>query len=238
MSLEFKILFQDCDYVAIDKPSGILVHPTPLSPRERVSCLTSLRDQLGAWLYPVHRLDRATSGVLLFAFTPEAARNLMTSWQERNVSKHYRAIVRGWIAEHGEVDRPLRETEDKPRVEAKSIYRRLETVEFPDPVGRYPSARYSLVEVQTLTGRYHQVRKHLFGISHPIIGDTCYGDGDHNRFFRSRFDIHRLLLSAHRTEFTHPRTGERVLLEAPVAEEFQRVFPAGQVIAGFCPTPF
>jgi tRNA pseudouridine65 synthase len=225
MSLEFSILYQDEDYVVIDKPSGILVHPSALSPRERVTCLMTLRDQLGAWLYPVHRLDRATSGVLIFAFTSAAAHNLMTIWQEHGVRKTYRAIVRGWTEEQGEVDRPLRETEDKPRVRAKSSYRRLSTVEFPDAVGRYPSARYSLLEVEAFTGRYHQVRKHLVSLSHPIVGDTAYGDGDHNRYFREKFDIHRLLLSAHRTEFLHPRSGVRVELEASVPEAFLKVFP-------------
>jgi tRNA pseudouridine65 synthase len=230
--MEFRILYQDEDYVAVEKPSGILVHPSALSPRERVTCLSVVRDQLGAWLYPVHRLDRATSGVLVFAFTSESARLLMEGWQTSSVRKTYWAVTRGWVAEEGQVDRPLRETPDKPRVPAKSEYRRLREVEFSDAVGRYATARYSLVEVKTLTGRYHQVRKHLYSISHPIVGDTVYGDGEHNRYFREKFGIHRLLLGAQEMEFPHPRSGAQVLLKASVPEEFSRVF-GGESQRGF-----
>lgn len=218
------ILYADDDYVAIDKPSGFHVHPTALSPRERVTCQSLLRDQLGHWVYPVHRLDRATSGVLIMARSSDAARALATLWQERSVRKLYRAVARGWTAESGEIDRALAESAGKAKLPSRSVYRRLATVEMPDAVGRYPTARYSLVEVETFTGRYHQVRKHLFGISHPIVGDTCYGDGEHNRYFRAKFGIARLLLSAHLTEFTHPRSGARVSIEASVPAEFTRVF--------------
>ena len=220
------ILWRDDRYVAIDKPSGLLVHPTELAPGEP-SCLIRLRDQLGQRLYPVHRLDRQTSGVLVFALASDAARELMETWPLGQVRKRYHAVVRGWTAEQGEVDRPLRETPEKPRVAARSLYRLLKKVEFADPVGRYASARYSWVEVETLTGRQHQVRKHLLSISHPIVGDTTYGDGDHNRYFRAKFGIHRLLLHALSLEFTYPSkvgTGARIMIEAPVPEEFTRVF--------------
>jgi tRNA pseudouridine65 synthase len=216
------ILWRDADYVAIHKPSGLLVHPSELAPGEP-SCLKILGAQLGAYLYPVHRLDRQTSGVLVFALSSSSARALMTMWPEGRVRKRYHAIVRGWTAESGEVDRPLRETPDKPRVPARSLYRRLETVELPDAVGRYSTARYSWLEVETLTGRQHQVRKHLVGISHPIVGDTVYGDGDHNRYFRARFGIHRLMLHARTLSFEHPGTREALVLEAPVPESFNRV---------------
>jgi tRNA pseudouridine65 synthase len=223
MSQSLTILFQDTHYVAIQKPSGFLVHPSALS-TDRVTCLSLLRDQIGQWLYPVHRLDRQTSGVLIFALTSEAARELMTTWPEGGVRKTYQAICRGFMPESGTVDRALRETQDKPRVPARSVFKRLETVEFPDAVGPYPSARYSRVEVETLTGRYHQVRKHLVSLSHPIVGDTVYGDGDHNRYFREKFGIQRLLLHAWKVEFTHPQSGETLKLEAPLTEEFDRVF--------------
>jgi tRNA pseudouridine65 synthase len=216
------LLWRDADYVAIDKPSGLLVHPTELAPGEP-SCLKILRDQLGMRLYPVHRLDRQTSGVLIFALSSEAARDLMVLWPEGGVRKLYQAVVRGWTAEQGEVDRPLRESPEKPRVPALSRYRRLQTVELPDPVGRYSTARYSRVEVETLTGRQHQVRKHLLSLSHPIVGDTTYGDGDHNRYFRAKFGIHRLLLHASRIEFKHPK-GMPLAIDSPVPDDFLRVF--------------
>jgi tRNA pseudouridine65 synthase len=220
---ELTILWRDPDYVAIDKPSGILVHPTELAPGEP-SCLKILRDQIGMRLYPVHRLDRQTSGVLIFALSSDAARALMMSWPEGEVRKRYHAIVRGWTAEQGEVDRALRETPDKPRVPARSLYRRLETTEFADPVGRYATARYSWVEVETLTGRQHQVRKHLLSIAHPIVGDTTYGDGDHNRYFRAKFGIHRLLLHACEVTFRHPLANREQVITAPVPAEFEKVF--------------
>jgi len=217
------VLWSDAGYVAINKPSGLLVHPTELAPGED-SCLRVLRDQLGIRLYPVHRLDRQTSGVLIFAKSSESARALMSTWPEGSVRKRYQAIVRGWTAEQGEVDRPLRETPEKPRVPARTLYRRKQVIELGDPVGRYATARYSWVEVDTLTGRQHQVRKHLLSIAHPIVGDTTYGDGDHNRYFRSKFGIHRLLLHASRLEFVYPGTGAALQIEAPVPEAFERVF--------------
>lgn len=217
------VLWQDADYIAIDKPSGLLVHPSELAPGEP-SCLKILRDQIGMRVNPVHRLDRQTSGVLVFALSSDSARALMQLWPEGGVRKRYQAIVRGWTAEQGEVDRPLRESTEKPRIPAKSLYRRLAQVELPDPVGRYATGRYSWVEIETLTGRQHQVRKHLLSIAHPIVGDTTYGDGDHNRYFRTKFGIHRLLLHASRLAFKHPGTGSEQVLEAPVPGEFAKVF--------------
>lgn len=221
------ILWRDANYIAIDKPSGLLVHPSELAPGEP-SCLKLLRDQIGMRVNPVHRLDRQTSGVLVFALSSDAARALMQMWPEGKVRKRYQAIVRGWTADAGEVDRPLRETPDKPRIPAKSLYRRLAQVELPDPVGRYATGRYSWVEVETLTGRQHQVRKHLLSIAHPIVGDTTYGDGDHNRYFRTKFGIHRLLLHASELRFSYPGSGEERVLEAPVPEAFTRVFADAQ----------
>ncbi len=166
--MKFNILFQDTDYVAIDKPSGILVHPTQIS-SDRISCLGVLKEQIGCWIYPVHRLDRATSGVLVFALSSDSARALKELWPQGKVIKTYRAVVRGFLPENGEIDRPLRESKDKERVPAMSRYRRLAQVERSDAVGKYASARYSLAEVETLTGRYHQVRKHLAGISQSVF---------------------------------------------------------------------
>ncbi len=223
---ELRVLWRDDQYVAIDKPSGLLVHPTELAPGEP-SCLKLLRDQLGMHLYPVHRLDRQTSGVLVFALSSDAARALMTLWPQGGVRKRYHAIVRGWTDEEGTIDRPLREEPHKPRVPAMSRYRRLRQVELADAVGRYATARYSWVEVEALTGRQHQIRKHLLGISHPIVGDKVYGDGAHNRFFRSRFGVHRLLLHADELRFNHPGTQAEIRLNSLIPEEFIRVFTEG-----------
>jgi tRNA pseudouridine65 synthase len=204
------ILYRDAHYVAIDKPAGLLVHRSPLS-RDRVFALQTLRNQLGRRVYPVHRLDRATSGVLIFGLSGAAARALANRFEARQVDKTYRAVARGWTEESGEIDHPVADDEDQGIPQpAITRYRRLAKVELPFPVDRYPTARYSLLDVVPETGRRHQIRKHFKHISHHLIGDTTHGNGKHNRFFRSRFGIHRLLLVARRLTFVHPFSGGRV----------------------------
>lgn len=224
MSLNsLSILFQDENLVAIDKPSGLLVHKTELS-RERVTAMSILRDQLGQWVYPAHRLDRATSGVLVFALSPEAARAIGLLFQEKKVFKAYYAIVRGHMADEGVIDHPLRESEDHERVPAVSRFKTLRRVELPHAVGRYATARYSLVRVETDTGRLHQVRKHLCSVFHPIVGDTTYGDGRHNKFFRAELGQARLFLHARDLRLTHPYAGAALSLESPWPAEYLALF--------------
>ena len=202
--MSLKILYWDKHYVAIDKPAGLLVHRSPIS-RDRVFVLQTLRDQLARRVYPVHRLDRATSGVLLFGLSAEAARRMTTLFEARQVNKEYLAVTRGWIDDHGLIDHPVADAEGGGRAQsARTEFRRLAKVELPFMVDRYPSARYSLVSVTPQTGRRQQIRKHFKHISHHLIGDTTYGNGRHNRFFRSHFGIRRLLLMARRLAFVHP----------------------------------
>jgi tRNA pseudouridine65 synthase len=200
MSLE--ILYSDQSFVAINKPSGLLVHRSELA-ADRITCMSLLRDQLGRHVYPVHRLDRGASGVLVFALDAESAATLARAFADRTVSKEYLAIVRGWAPASVEVDYPLddEEKEGSPRVDAQTAIRRVETIELPVAVGRYPTTRYSLVEARPHTGRRHQIRRHLAHLRHPIIGDRMHGDGRHNSFVRSTYGIHRLLLHGHRIEF-------------------------------------
>lgn len=217
-----KVLYKDADFVAVDKPSGLLVHRTSLS-TDRHCCLQLLRDQLGQWVYPLHRLDRATSGVLLFALNPEAAAAASEKFREKGMRKQYLALVRGQIDSEGTIDRPLKrnpENKQSELLEARTRYRRLKLGEVNAPVGRYPTARYSLVEVETDTGRLHQIRRHMSSISHPLVGDTVYGDGKHNRLFRELFGIHRLMLCAKSLEFSHPSTHCVISIVAESVEEF------------------
>ena len=214
------ILYRDDYLIAVHKPPGIHVHPTALS-RGEDSCMRILRDQIGRWVYPVHRLDRATSGVLLFALSSRAADRLIRLFTERRITKRYLAVVRGWVEEEGEIDHPLREEKHKPPAGAITRYRRLATVEFPWPVGQFDSARYSLVAVFPVTGRKNQIRKHFAHIGHPIIGDVQYGDGRHNRLFREKFALHRLLLLATTLSFIHPYTDQSLSVYAPPAEDVQ-----------------
>lgn len=185
-----------------------------------------------ASIHPVHRLDRATSGVLLFALDPEAASKMGALFRDQRVSKIYFAVTRGWTPETGEIDFPLKSEHDKTVLkEARTLYSRLATVEFPVAIGRYPSARYSLVQAEPKTGRLHQIRRHLARISHPIVGDTVHGDGVHNRFWREKLGRQALLLHAGALEFEHPFTRERLRIRSKWSGVWHRVFDA----FGVCP---
>lgn len=222
MNPTLDILYHDPHYIAVHKPPGIHVHPSELA-RQEDSCMRILRDQLGQWVYPVHRLDRATSGVLLFALDSEAAGKMIGLFLERQVRKRYLAVVRGYTDAEGLIDHPLREAEGQPAQEAQTAYRRLGTVELPYPMGKFPTVRYSLVEAFPHTGRRNQIRRHFVHISHPIVGDVRFGDGRHNRLFREKFGLHRLLLLATDLEFIHPYSGEEVSIHAPVPGEVKGV---------------
>ena len=218
-----EILFQDEHYVAIEKPPGLLVHRTPLS-RDKTFALQSLRDQLGHRIYTIHRLDRATSGVLVFALSSEAARELGLMFMARQVEKRYLAVVRGFTPLEGCIDRPLAEEKDGPAQSALTCYRRVATVELDSPVVPYPTARYSLVDVRPETGRMHQIRRHFNHIAHPVVGDVAHGDRHHNHFFQDHFGIHRLLLFATELSFRHPYHQTPVTIRAPLGEQARGLF--------------
>lgn len=247
------LLYRDEFVVAVDKPSGLLVHRSLIDRHETRFALQIVRDQVGQRVYPVHRLDKGTSGVLLFALDPASARQLGASFDAGQVEKRYLAVVRGWMPEVGEIDHPLRRQDDgygaaaggdRHRDAAESVaassqasaqpaltrYRRLacaEIAERVEPGQRFPTSRYSLVELDPVTGRQHQLRRHLKHVSHPIIGDATYGKGIHNRFLAARFGVERLLLACRSMTFPHPVDGQPIRVEAKPAEEFQRV------LAGF-----
>ncbi len=221
--------------MAVDKPHGLLVHRTHLS-GSRDAALQRLRNQLRQRVYPVHRLDRPTSGVLLFALNPDAARALALQFEHRQVQKHYLAICRGWAPESGVIDYPIGDgAEPQPAV---TRYRRRATVELPIPVGPYPAARYSLMDVWPETGRMHQIRRHFAHIRHPLIGDTTHGEGRHNRLFRQHFDCYHLLLRADSLRFQHPTTGSLIHICAPLPERWQNLLLAlGWAEAAAQPAP-
>ena len=224
----FTILFQNDALVAIHKPSGIKVHRGVYDSRREAFVLQHLRDQIGRRLFPVHRLDRATSGVLVFALTRGAARSLARSFARQEVRKAYLAVVRGYLAERGRIDHPLTKDprdrgSDARRQTALTHYVRLDTVELPIAVGPYATSRYSLVRVEPHTGRMHQIRRHLCHLAHPVIGDRQYGDNKHNRSFKVNWNCERLLLAA--TELTLPLPGTRTPLKliAPLEGIFQKM---------------
>lgn len=228
-----KLVYQDDRYVAIDKPSGLLVHRTYLDRHERFFAVQLLRDQLGRPAFPIHRLDKSASGVLLFALDAEAARRMAEAFATKAIQKRYMAIVRGHPDDAGTIDHPLRRIRDKrfeatrdpdaPAQPAVSHYRTLARSEQPFAISRYPTSRYALVEVETETGRYHQVRRHLNHIHHPIIGDQKHGDYRHNRYFREHLGCDRLLLHAARVVVEHPFDGGPMRMEAPMPAEMVAV---------------
>jgi tRNA pseudouridine65 synthase len=181
------VLHEDAELVAIDKPAGLLVHPSALDAREQRSALKLLRDARGEWLWPLHRLDKGTSGVLLFARSQQAAREWGRAFEEGRVGKRYLALVRGWPPEHGAIDQPLARDPELPsqgqdRLPALTRFERLVCFEWPFQLdARHAASRYALVAAEPVTGRRHQIRRHFKHIAHPLIGDTTHGKGAHNR---------------------------------------------------------
>ncbi len=219
----FPILFEDDLIVAINKPSGILVHRTGMS-EDKVFVLQLLRDQLGgARIYPIHRIDRGASGVLLFAKNQDAARVLGEQFMGKTVGKKYWIMVRGWLKEPATIDYALADKETrKGPLDAITHYQPLAQSEIEAPIGlRYPTARFSLVEVMPETGRRHQIRKHFAHIFHPVIGDVRHGDVKQNKYFRDVFDMRRLMLHATSLSFEHPEQQELVKIEAPILDDFR-----------------
>lgn len=230
------ILYRDQQLIAIHKPSNLLVHRSELDRHETRFAIQLLRDQIGQRVYPVHRLDKGTSGVLLFALDKESAKAMSWQFERQEVSKRYLAVVRGHPAEAGHIDHPLsrrvddlawlgEKVEQGPQ-QAQTDYRRLATVELPIAVDRYPSSRYALMELSPLTGRRHQLRRHMKHIAHPIIGDATHGKGVHNRMFAEHFGSQRMLLACMEMQISHPVTGAAIQLTCPLAEDFASVVRA------------
>lgn len=227
------ILYQDEHLVAVHKPAGLLVHRSWIDRRETRFALQLVRDQIGRRVFPVHRLDKPTSGVLLFALDAETARTLGHFFAAGKVEKSYLAVVRGIPPQEGVIDYPLSETYDRhddPRARAgktpqsaRTRFCTLATVELPFAVGRYPTSRYALVRALPETGRKHQVRRHFKHLLHPLIGDTKYGEGRHNRFFREHFACNRLLLAAVEMTLPHPAGGHPFTITAPLESTFARL---------------
>ena len=221
-----QILYQDPQLVVVNKPPGLLAHRSKIAAGEKDDLLTALREQTGRGsLRLVHRLDRATSGVVLCCDDHPTHVRLGHAFEHREVDKRYLAVARGWPAEsEGLIDHPLTgERRNSPAKPAQTRYRVLASCEQPWPSGRWPTSRYSLIEAEPLTGRYRQIRRHLKHLGHPLIGDTSFGKGDHNRLFRIHLGVHRMLLHAQRLSFSHPLSGERQTIEAPLDDQWLRV---------------
>jgi tRNA pseudouridine65 synthase len=202
-ALPIEILHHDARIVVVNKPSGVIVHRGWADDDDDL--MRALRDQIGVAVQPVHRLDRGTSGVVVFALDTDATRALSRAFADGTVEKRYLGIVRGHPPEHVLIDHPIPGTPDGPRVPARTELRRLAIFE-----------RYALVEATPHTGRLHQIRRHLKHISCPLIGDVKYGKGEHNRLFRDRHDLHRLALHARWLRLPHPDDAAPLDLLAPL----------------------
>jgi tRNA pseudouridine65 synthase len=219
---QLDILYQGSDLVAINKPHGLLVHRTSMAADTDVFAVQMLRDQLGQKVYPVHRLDRKTAGILLFALNEEMNSLMQVQFANGQVKKKYRAIVRGFTEDKGEIDYPLKK-DDGTVQEALTSFVTLHRQELPYAIGKHTTSRYSLVELTPTTGRMHQLRKHMAHILHPIIGDRPHGCNKQNKFFKDEFQMITMLLHATQLEFVHPVSDEQIKISAGYQSEFLRM---------------
>ncbi len=220
--MPLEIVFRDNYLIAINKPHGLLVHRSPIASDVKEFALQLLKNQISRWVNPVHRLDRKTSGVLLFALDKETEKAMQQQFAENKVQKKYLAIVRGFTPDQQDIDYPLRK-ENGTLQEAFTNYTTLQRAELDIALGAHPTSRYSLVEAKPTTGRMHQLRKHFSHIFHPIIGDRTHGCNKQNRLFKEKWQMDTMLLHASELTFTHPFSGIQIQIKAPLQDEFLRM---------------
>lgn len=220
--MQLEIIYKDEYLVAINKPNGLPVHRSKYIGEAERYALQLLRDQLNQYVYPCHRLDSKTSGVLLFALNEEVNRLMQNQFAANLVHKKYLAIVRGYTEDFGRIDYPLINDKDKIQ-EAITDYKTLKRTELKIPFGKFDTSRYSLVEVNPQTGRMHQIRKHFDHIFHPIIGDRPHGCNKQNKFFKEKFEMITMMLHACEISFKHPIDEKEIIITASLNSEFQRM---------------
>jgi tRNA pseudouridine65 synthase len=217
-----EIVYQDDHIIAINKPHGLLVHRSVIANDATEFALQMLRDQIGRRVSPVHRLDRKTGGLLLFAFEKDVEGLLHQQFREGSVMKKYLAVVRGYAPDQMDIDYPLVK-ENGAIQDAFTSFITLQRAELDIPLGKHPTSRYSLVEATPTTGRMHQLRKHFAHVFYPIIGDRKHGCNKQNRFFKTEWEMTTMLLHASELQFNHPLTQAEIHLKAPLQDEFKRV---------------
>tara|TARA_R110002012_G_scaffold99980_1_gene238290 strand:- start:79805 stop:80503 length:699 start_codon:yes stop_codon:yes gene_type:complete len=216
-----EVIYRDEHIIAINKPHGLLVHRTKIATETDLFALQLLRDQIGQKVYPVHRIDRKTSGILLFALSEEVNSSLTAVFRNQKIEKTYWAIVRGFTDSEGTIDYPLRKENGQVQ-EATTHYQTLAQTEIDVPLGKFETSRYSLLEVEPKTGRMHQIRKHLAHIDHPIIADRPHGCNKQNKLFKEKWSMDSMLLHAKEVKFKHPVSGDVVHIKANISSEFDR----------------
>ncbi len=217
-----EIIYQDDYLIAINKPHGLLVHQSPIARDAEEFALQLLKNQIGKFVWPCHRLDRKTSGLLLFALDKETEKAVQLLFRENQISKKYLAIVRGHTPQKMVIDYPLMK-ENGTLQDALTNFSTLQHTEIEVPFGKHQTSRYSLVEAEPQTGRMHQLRKHFAHINHPIIGDRPHGCNKQNKLFKEKWQMDTMLLHASELEFIHPLTQQHILLKAKIHPEFDRI---------------
>lgn len=222
MSNPLEILYQDDYLVAINKPHDLLVHQSSIARNANEFAVQLLRNQIGQKVFPAHRLDRKTSGVLLFALDKETNQSLTQQFTDKTIIKKYLAIVRGFAPDELTIDYALRK-DNGVLQEAITNIQTLQRAEIDLPFGKHPTSRYSLIEAEPLTGRMHQIRKHLAHIFHPIIGDRPHGCNKQNKLWLEKFAMKTMLLHAKSLTLVHPKNLEKIALSAEPSEIFKEV---------------
>ncbi len=215
-----EIIYQDEVIVIVNKPTGLLVHRSPIAADASEFAIQVLRDQIGQKVYPVHRLDRKTSGLLVFALNEEVNKLMQVAFMNRAIEKKYVALVRGFITEKGTIDYALTNEAGKVQ-DALTHFKLLQQFEIEIPNGKFTTARFSLVEVEPETGRMHQIRKHFAHIFHPIIGDRPHGCNKQNKLFLEKWGMNSMLLHASELTFKHPISNQEMTFEARLPADFK-----------------
>lgn len=218
--MKLEILYQDQYLVIINKPHGLLVHRSKIARDVQEFALQILRDQIQKPVYPVHRLDRKTSGVLIFALSKDILKVMNQMFLDNTIKKEYIALVRGWTPEAFSIDKALPK-ENGTLQESLTHFTTLECIEKPWSFGKFETSRYALIKAFPVTGRMHQIRRHLNHFRHPIIGDRPHGCNKQNKFLKEKFNISTMYLHALRVSFNHPLNGKLLVIKAPFSKEFK-----------------
>ncbi|MCH3882215.1 pseudouridine synthase [Tenacibaculum aquimarinum] len=224
--MDLEIIFEDEYIICVNKPNNVLVHHARHSRNvaDEESLLQLLDAQVGGKFYPIHRLDRKTSGIILLAKETKYVSKFQELFTDNLIDKTYFGIVRGHAPETKIIDSPVKGRDGKVHKEAETHLTTIEKIVLDIPVKPYDSSRYSLVELKPKTGRMHQLRVHANKISHPLIGDPKYGDKNHNVMFEENFSCKNMFLHAGTLEFKHPFLEEKLFLKATFSKDWITLF--------------
>ncbi|WP_299104587.1 pseudouridine synthase [uncultured Tenacibaculum sp.] len=223
--MNLEIIYEDDFIIGVSKPNNMLVHHSDYSKNvsEEASLIQLLYSQIGHKLYPLHRLDRKTSGIILLSKAPEFVAEFQQLFYNSKIEKIYYGLVRGYSPQELLINTPVKGRDSNVYKDAETHLETKESIEINIPVTPYNTARYSIVKLTPKTGRLHQLRIHMNKISFPLIGDPKYGDNNHNHMFKEKFDCNNLFLHAYSLEFTHPYTNKQVILKTPFPNHWIKI---------------